>query len=106
MEQKVRLGSLHAYSLNNLTEKPNSDGSYTLRFGGCTASTVNCLPIMDGWNYSVRMYEPSKAPRNILAPYNLRKFRDYREFWAKNRIEGYALYTPMVIPLGAELRPR
>ncbi|MGB7757052.1 MAG: DUF1254 domain-containing protein [Salinisphaera sp.] len=52
---------LHAYSLNNLTAKPNSDGSYTLRFGGCAASTVNCLPIMDGWNYAVRMYEPSKA---------------------------------------------
>jgi hypothetical protein len=51
---------LHAYSLNNLTAKPNSDGSYTVRFGGCTASTVNCLPIMEGWNYSVRMYEPSQ----------------------------------------------
>ena len=51
---------LHAYSLNNLTAKPNSDGSYTLRFGGCTASIENCLPIMDGWNYAVRMYEPSK----------------------------------------------
>lgn len=52
---------LNAYSINNLTAKPNSDGSYTLRFGGCTASTENCLPIMDGWNYAVRMYEPSKA---------------------------------------------
>lgn len=28
--------SLNAYSLNNLTAKPNSDGSYTLRFGGRT----------------------------------------------------------------------
>ncbi len=52
---------LHAYNLNNLIAKPNSDGSYTVRFGGCTATTENCLPIMDGWNYSVRMYEPSKA---------------------------------------------
>ena len=52
---------LNAYSLNNLTAKPNSDGSYTLRFGGCTASTENCLPIMKGWNYAVRMYEPGKA---------------------------------------------
>ncbi|KAA0890311.1 DUF1254 domain-containing protein [Pusillimonas sp. ANT_WB101] len=50
----------HAYSLNNLTAKPNGDGSYTLRFGGCTDSVQNCLPIMEGWNYSVRMYEPSK----------------------------------------------
>jgi len=52
---------LNAYSLNDLTAKPNSDGSYTIRFGGCTAATENCLPIMEGWNYSVRMYEPSKA---------------------------------------------
>jgi hypothetical protein len=51
----------NAYSLNNLTSKPNSDGSYTIRFGGCTATTENCLPIMEGWNYSVRMYQPSKA---------------------------------------------
>ena len=52
---------LHAYNLNNLIAKPNSDGSYTIRFGGCTASTENCLPIMDGWNYAVRMYQPSQA---------------------------------------------
>ena len=52
---------LHSYSLNNLTAKPNSDGSYTIRFGGCTATTKNCLPIMEGWNYSVRLYEPSTA---------------------------------------------
>lgn len=53
--------NLNAYSLNNLTAKPNSDGSYTIRFGGCTATTANCLPIMEGWNYAVRMYEPSEA---------------------------------------------
>ena len=52
---------LNAYSLNNLTARPNSDGSYTIRFGGCTATTENCLPIMDGWNYAVRMYEPSQS---------------------------------------------
>ena len=52
---------LNAYSLNDLTAKPNSDGSYTIRFGGCTKTTENCLPIMDGWNYAVRMYEPSQA---------------------------------------------
>ncbi|WP_157140072.1 DUF1214 domain-containing protein [Roseibium aggregatum] len=52
---------LHAYSLNDLTAKPNSDGSYTIRFGGCGEGVENCLPIMDGWNYAVRMYEPSEA---------------------------------------------
>jgi hypothetical protein len=49
---------LNAYSLNNLTAKKSEDGSYKIRFGGCTASTENCLPIMDGWNYLVRLYEP------------------------------------------------
>jgi hypothetical protein len=51
---------LHAYSLNNLTAKPNKDGSYTIRFGGCTATTENCLPVMQGWNYLVRMYRPDQ----------------------------------------------
>ena len=52
---------LKAYSLNNLTAKPNSDGSYTVRFGGCGDGVENCLPIMDGWNYAVRMYEPEQS---------------------------------------------
>ena len=51
---------LNAYSINNLTAKKNEDGSYTIRFGGFTESTENCLPIMDGWNYLVRLYEPHK----------------------------------------------
>jgi len=51
----------NAYNLNNLTAKPNSDGSYTVRFGGDPDTTENCLPIMEGWNYAVRMYEPSQA---------------------------------------------
>nr|WP_272212829.1 DUF1254 domain-containing protein [Marinicella sp. W31]MDC2878752.1 DUF1254 domain-containing protein [Marinicella sp. W31] len=53
--------ALHAYNLNNLIAKPNSDGSYTIRFGGCGEGIENCLPIMDGWNYAVRMYEPEQA---------------------------------------------
>jgi hypothetical protein len=52
---------LKAYSLNNLTAKTNSDGSYTIRFGGCGDGVENCLPIMDGWNYAVRMYEPEQS---------------------------------------------
>lgn len=47
-----------AYSLNNLTAKPNPDGSFTIRFGGCSAGTPNCLPITPGWNYTVRLYRP------------------------------------------------
>ncbi len=48
----------NAYSLNNLTAKPDADGSYTIQFGGCGESVRNCLPIVPGWNYAVRMYRP------------------------------------------------
>jgi len=49
-----------AYSLNNITAKPDADGSYVIQFGGCGAGVRNCLPIMPGWNYAVRMYRPRK----------------------------------------------
>ena len=47
----------NAYSVNNITAKPNADGSVTVQFGGCDGN-VNCLPIMPGWNYMVRLYRP------------------------------------------------
>ena len=47
----------NAYSVNNLTGTPNEDGSFTLHFGGDPASS-NYLPITEGWNYTVRFYEP------------------------------------------------
>ncbi|HET8782904.1 MAG TPA: DUF1214 domain-containing protein [Pyrinomonadaceae bacterium] len=50
----------NAYSLNNLTAKPNADGSYTIQFGGCDNDAPNCLPIVAGWNYTVRLYRPRK----------------------------------------------
>jgi para-nitrobenzyl esterase len=50
---------LGRFSLNNLTAKPNSDGSYTIHFGG-DRNAPNYLPIMPGWNYTVRMYRPRK----------------------------------------------
>ena len=51
---------LNAYSLNNLSAKRNADGSYTVQFGGCKKDTPNCLPIVKGWNYTVRLYRPRK----------------------------------------------
>lgn len=48
----------NAYSLNNLTARPNTDGSFTIRFGGCRDELANCLPIVEGWNYTVRLYRP------------------------------------------------
>ena len=50
----------NAYTLNNLTAKKDKDGSITVQFGGCDAEAPNCLPIMNGWNYMVRLYRPRK----------------------------------------------
>jgi hypothetical protein len=47
-----------AYSLNNITAKKNADGSVPVQFGGCDGQIPNCLPIMKGWNYTVRLYRP------------------------------------------------
>ena len=49
---------LNAYSLNNITAKKSADGSVTIQFGGCDGKVANCLPIMKGWNYTVRLYRP------------------------------------------------
>jgi len=47
-----------SYNINSVTAKPNDDGSYTLNFGGCGDGRINCLYVMDGWNYAVRLYQP------------------------------------------------
>lgn len=49
----------NAYSVNNITGTPNEDGSFTIHFGGDPNST-NFLPIMEGWNYLIRLYQPRK----------------------------------------------
>jgi len=46
-----------AYSVNSVTATPNPDGSYTVHLGG-DPDSVNFLPINEGWNYVVRMYQP------------------------------------------------
>jgi hypothetical protein len=50
--------SYNAYTLNNTTATKDSDGSVTVQFGGCDGKIPNCLPIMPGWNYMVRLYRP------------------------------------------------
>lgn len=49
---------LDSYSINNLTATKGSDGAVTVQFGGCKKDTPNCIPIMKGWNYTVRLYRP------------------------------------------------
>ena len=47
-----------AYALNNITAKRSDDGSIAVQFGGCDGKIANCLPIVPGWNYTVRLYRP------------------------------------------------
>lgn len=51
----------NAYSLNNITAKKDAGGGVDIQFGGCDGAVQNCLPIMKGWNYTVRLYRPQQA---------------------------------------------
>jgi len=57
-EGHFQKNALNAYTLNNTIARKGADGSVTVRFGGCDATVPNCLPIMKGWNYMVRLYRP------------------------------------------------
>ena len=48
----------NAYSINNITAKKSEGGAVDIQFGGCDGKVANCLPIMKGWNYTVRLYRP------------------------------------------------
>ena len=50
--------ALDAYSLNNVTAKKGPDGTVAIQFGACDEKVPNCIPIMAGWNYMVRLYRP------------------------------------------------
>jgi hypothetical protein len=49
---------LNAYTINSITGKKGADGSTTVQFGGCDGKIANCVPIVPGWNYTVRLYRP------------------------------------------------
>jgi len=53
--EKNDLGS---YTINSITGKRAEDASTTIQFGGCDGKVPNCIPIMEGWNYTVRLYRP------------------------------------------------
>lgn len=46
------------YSVNSYTAVKGSDGLVTVQFGGCDGKISNCLSIMNGWNYTVRLFRP------------------------------------------------
>jgi hypothetical protein len=54
----MRFSPPNAYSVSKMTAKSDADGSVTVQFGGCDGKTPNCLPIMTGWNYTVRLFRP------------------------------------------------
>lgn len=47
-----------AYSINGRTAKRTADGTVVLQFGGEADELTNVLPIVPGWNYTVRLYRP------------------------------------------------
>jgi hypothetical protein len=57
-EGYLQPNALNRYNLNSITAQKSADGSISVQFGGCDGKTANCLPIMDGWNYIVRLYRP------------------------------------------------
>lgn len=46
------------HNINSVSNIKNEDGSMTIHLGGCEDGRVNCVPLTDGWNYAVRLYEP------------------------------------------------
>lgn len=49
-----------AYSLNSLTAQKQPDGKVVIQFGGCDGKIPNCLPIVPGWNFTIRLYQPGE----------------------------------------------
>lgn len=48
--------ALGAYVVNSVSGTRNEDGSMTVYLGGCEDGRVNCLPLVEGWQYTVRLY--------------------------------------------------
>lgn len=47
-------------TINQLTAQADPDGSVIVRLGPTADGTPNFLQVMDGWNYTVRMYLPQQ----------------------------------------------
>ncbi|GAA0413628.1 DUF1214 domain-containing protein [Leifsonia naganoensis] len=46
----------HVNNINSVTAEKNPDGTTTIRFG--SGNQPNTIPITEGWNYLVRLYQP------------------------------------------------
>jgi hypothetical protein len=53
----LEANDLGVYSINSVSGHRDDDGSITVRLGG-DPGLPNCLPLVEGWNYTVRLYRP------------------------------------------------
>ena len=49
-----------SYNINSAFAVANEDGSYTIHFGG-DENAINYMDIFEGWNITLRIYEPTEA---------------------------------------------
>jgi hypothetical protein len=54
-------GAVGVNALNNVNARRSEDGSYRIQLGGCSDTSVNCIPTPKGWNYVLRAYQPAEA---------------------------------------------
>jgi hypothetical protein len=57
-EGYLQPNKVNAFSVNSITARRAPGGSITIQFGGCDGEIQNCLPIIEGWNYTVRLFKP------------------------------------------------
>lgn len=48
----------NAYAVNSVNTRKDATAAVTIQFGGCDGVIPNCLPIMSGWTYTVRLFRP------------------------------------------------
>ena len=51
----------NAYTVNSVTGVKNDSGEMVIQFGDCGDAVPNCLPVVEGWNYMVRLYRPDDS---------------------------------------------
>ena len=57
---KENLAEPNARSLSDIKAIKSGNGSIAIQFGPCDGPVANCLPISQGWSYTVRLYRPRK----------------------------------------------
>ncbi len=69
----------HAYTVNNVTGKPNDNGSVTVHFGACSDDRPNCLPIMTGGTTPRGFTDPGLRFSTAPGPFRLFSRPDKRQ---------------------------